>query len=78
MVFADYPVDHTYFCFLKYNTDLEIGWQKCGILFVGNMIEERTHFRLNSIKRLIFFFLNLTSTSVDDDVFNLYLHTKNL
>ena len=55
IVFVDYPVDHTYFCFLKCITDLEIGWQKCGILFVGNMVEERTHFRLNSIKHLIFF-----------------------
>lgn len=56
VAFVDYPVGHVCFLFLKHSSDLEIGWQKCGILFVGNVVEERTPFQLNRIKLLIFFF----------------------
>lgn len=52
--FVDYPVCHVCFLFLKHTSDLEIGWQKCRLLFVGIVVEERTHFQLSGIKHLIF------------------------
>lgn len=52
---ANYPVSHSCFLFVKHISDLEIDGQRCGILFVGKVVEERTHFQLNWIKDLTFF-----------------------
>lgn len=39
--FANYLIGHVCFLFLKHISDLEIGWQKRGILFVGKVVEEK-------------------------------------